>query len=91
VLPLPLMACKIYTLISDIKNIMNHYYTFTFLCEGKNSDGIFTVLEQQYIHRTELEARRELIHTLIHLHRFQPRKLIRTSVEEWFPSLFSLD
>lgn len=67
------------------------YYTYTFLVEGINDAGNPDIREQDFIHATEEQARRELIHTLTHLHRFYPRKLRLQQINEWEPSPFFFD
>ncbi len=67
------------------------YYTFTFVCEGTDRNGNPATLMQEFIHGTEEQARRELIHTLNHLHRFYPRKIKLKKVNEWQPSPFFFD
>ena len=42
------------------------YYRFIFTCEGINHNGCYVGFEQEFIHQTEEQARRELIHTLNH-------------------------
>lgn len=67
------------------------YYTFTFICEGIDCNGRHVELEQDFIHQTEEQARRELVHTLNHLHHFYPRKLKLEKINEWEPSPFFFD
>lgn len=67
------------------------YYAYTFICEGIDSNGNETIIEQEFIHQTEEQARRELVHTLNHLHRFRPRKLKLKRINEWEPSPFFFD
>ena len=67
---------------------MTQYYCFEFTCEGVDSGGYPFVLVREYIHHTEEEARRELVHALNHLCHLYPRKLKLRQVDEWFPSPF---
>lgn len=67
------------------------YYTYTFIVEGVDDAGNPGVREQEFIHATEEQARRELVHTLTHLHRFYPRKLKLQRINEWEPSPFFFD
>lgn len=64
------------------------YFTFRFVCEGINSAGRISTIEQEFIHQDEEQARRELIHTLNHLYGFRPRKLSLKQTEIWEPSPF---
>jgi hypothetical protein len=67
------------------------YYRFTFIVEGKDLNGNLVIREQEFIHATEEQARRELIHTLNSLHRFFPRKITLQRINEWEPSPFFFD
>lgn len=67
---------------------MNKYH---FECEGTDANGKKTVTVQYFIHETEEEARRELVHTLNHLFQFYPRKLRLLRMSKWEPSPFLFD
>lgn len=67
------------------------YYAFMFICEGIDRNGSYVEFEQEFIHQTEEEARRELVHTLNHLYNFYPRKLKLKQIHEWEPSPFFFD
>jgi len=66
-------------------------YLYTFIVEGKDSSGKLAVLEQEFIHETEEQARRGLIQTLNSLHRFSPRKITLQRIVDWEPSPFFFD
>lgn len=67
------------------------YFIFTFICEGKDSHGKELVIQQEFIHESEEQARRELIHTLNHLYNFYPRKIKLEQINIWEPSPFFFD
>jgi len=70
---------------------MIQYYKYTFICEGINASGEKDVIEQYYVHQTEEEARRGLIHTLTHLFHFYPKNLKLNRINKWESSLFLFD
>lgn len=63
------------------------YFKFRFRCEDKFG----YIRDESYVHKTEFDARRELIHTLIGLYNFYPKKLTLLSVENFDPSVWSFD
>lgn len=67
---------------------MNKWYTFYFACEGRK-DGQTAYTEQDYTHEDEEQARRELVHTLNHLHHFYPRKITLLKVEEFKQNIWN--
>ena len=66
-------------------------YLYTFIVEGRDSCGNPFVREQEFIHETEEQARRELVHTLNHLYRLFPRKIALQRIVDWEPSPFFFD
>lgn len=70
---------------------MKILYSFTFMCEGIDYNGNLSIIEQEFIHETEEQARRELVHTLNHIKKFRPKKLKLVQVKEWEPSPFRFD
>jgi len=66
-------------------------FLYTFMVEGKDDTGLLCIREQESIHETEEQARRQLIHTLTHLHRFFPRKITLQRIADWEPSPFFFD
>lgn len=60
---------------------MKHYF---FSCEGTDSYGYPGVSTQNYVHESEVEARREIIHILNSMD-FYPRKITLLKTEEWYP------
>jgi hypothetical protein len=64
---------------------------FKFRCEAIDRNGLQINNIQEFIHETEEQARRELIHTLNSLHGVYPRKLDLITIANWEPSPFYFD
>ena len=64
------------------------YTLFTFKCEGIDSHKQPFVIEHEFIHHTELEARRETIFVLNNMHGYYPKKITLLKKEPWEPSQF---
>jgi len=64
---------------------MKHYF---FRCEGLDGFGYPAVTTQSFIHESEEQARREVIHNLSSMFDFFPKKVTLLKVESWEPSPF---
>jgi hypothetical protein len=73
------------------RTMTEQYHLFSFVCEGTYSDGTLATREHDYIHQTEFEARREVIHALIGLYNFYPKKISLKQTKVWSPSPFFFD
>lgn len=65
-------------------------HLFVFHCEGKTDQGHYFVIEQEFIHDTELEARREVIFNLNNMYQYYPKKLTLLRKEKWEKPIWDL-
>lgn len=70
---------------------MENWIMFTFWCEGNDTNKQPFAIQHEFIHKTEIEARRETIYVLNDLYGYYPRKLTILKQEAWQEPFMKFD